>query len=260
MKNARFWLICLAAAALVAPGCAWHALGDTGGVAAVDRSLPAPAAGANLPEVFAVADAVEQGDFSASAEVLRISRIAGGFWEEVPVKRARRADFVLDPAADYAVVVARECSDWDARERFSDERTSWFLLVGGSVVAYDHFSFGPRCDIANAFRPLAAASPARANERDLLRWLEQRRPPGRIPVEIRFTRGRAYVEAGRLEEAGAMLRFADDALDAREDLFRPRDPTPEEAAAFEAESQRLGRLRAELSAAIRDAERAPPGE
>ena len=188
--------------------------------------------------------------------MLRVSKIAGGIWEPVPERRARRGDFALDPAADYVVVVARECSDWEGRERWSDERTSWFLLRGGRLVAYDHWTFGPRCGLANAFRPVDAASPSRTNERDLLRWLEQRRPPGRIPIDLRFQRGHAYVAAGRLEEAGAMLRFADEALAAREDLMSPREVAPEEEAAFEAEGQRLRGLRADLSAAIRDAERA----
>jgi hypothetical protein len=245
----------LAAAALAAHGCSWHGFGDADAVVAAP-DLPAPAAGASLAEVFVVADAVEQGDFSARAEVLRVSKIAGGIWEEVPEKRARRPDFALEPGADYVVVVGRECSDWVGRERWSDERTSWFLLQDGRVVAFDHFRFGERCGLANAFRPVAAGSPARANERDLLRWLEQRRPPGRIPLELRFSRGQAYVAAGRLEEAEAMLRFADDALDAREDLERPREVSDEEAAAFDAEGRRLRGLRGDLSSAIREARRA----
>jgi hypothetical protein len=247
----------LAAAALAAHGCSWHRFGDADALVAAPE-LPAPAAGESLAEVFAVADAVEQGDFSVHAEVLRVSKIAGGIWEEVPEKRARRSDFALEPGADYVVVVARECSDWVGRERWSDERSTWFLLEDGRVVAFDHFSFGPRCGLANAFRPVDAGSPARVNERDLLRWLEQRRPPGRLPVEIRFSRGHAYVAAGRLEEAEAMLRFADDALDAREELESPREVSLEEAAAFDAESRRLRGLRADLSAAIREARRAEP--
>jgi hypothetical protein len=251
------WFGC-AAAALAAAGCSWHGPGEANEVSPVSPALPVPAEGTALAEVFAVADAVPQGPFSASAEVLRVSKIAGGVWEEVPAERARRADFALDPAADYVVVVARECSDWEGRERWSDERTSWFLLREGRLAAYDHWSFGPRCGLANAFRPVAAGSPSRTNERDLLRWLEQRRPPGRVPVELRFQRGHAYVAAGRLEEAGAMLRFADDALAAREELASPREQSSEEEAAFEAEGERLRGLRADLSKAIREAERAAP--
>jgi len=251
------WFGC-AAAAFAAAGCSWHGPGEANEVSPVSPALPVPAEGAALAEVFAVADAVEEGPFSASAELLRVSKIAGGVWEEVPAERARRADFALDPAADYVVVVARECSDWESRERWSDERTSWFLLREGRLAAYDHWTFGPRCSLGNAFRPVAAGSPSRTNQRDLLRWLEQRRPPGRVPVELRFQRGHAYVAAGRLEEAGAMLRFADDALAAREELASPREQSPEEEAAFEAEGERLRGLRADLSKAIREAERAAP--
>jgi hypothetical protein len=250
-------LLC-ATAALAAAGCSWHRFGEADAVAAFPGDLPTPAEGMTLPEVLALAEAEEQGQFRVRVELLRISKIAGGIWEEQPEGPARRPDFAPETGADYAVVVRRRCRDWQERERWSDDRASWFLLPGGRLAAWDHFGFGPRCALGNSFRPLSALSPARANERDLLRWLEQRHPPGRIPLELRFQRGRAYAAAGRLEEARAMLRFGDDALDAREDLERPREVSPEEEAAFDAEGRRLRGLRADLSAAIREAERSAP--
>jgi hypothetical protein len=253
MRGTRAWLVGCAAA-LAGAGCSWHGFGEADAVAALPAELPMPAEGMTIPELLALAQRTEQGEFSARAELLRVSKIAGGVWEAVPAKRARRGDFAPEPGADYVAVVGRECSDWEGRERWSDERASWFLFRDGRLAAWDHFSFGPRCAVGNSFRPVAASSPSRANERDLLRWLEQRHPPGRIPLELRFSRGQAYAAAGRLEEAGAMLRFADDALDAREDFERPREVTPEEEAAFAAEGRRLRGLRADLSAAIREAE------
>ena len=253
MKRARAWLLGCAAAALAAAGCSWHRPGDADAFAALPADLPLPALGMALPEVLGLAEVREAGAFSVHSEVQRVSKIAGGVWEGVPVSRARRSDFAPDPGADYVAVVSRDCSDWEGRERWSDERASWFLFEGGRLTAWDLYRFAPRCALGNSFRPVAARSPSRADERDLLRWLDQRYPPGRIPLELRFSRGLAYVEAGRLEEAGAMLRFADDALDAREDLERPREVTPAEEAAFDAESRRLRGLRAELSTAIRKA-------
>ena len=53
-----------------------------------------------------------------------------------------------------------------------------------------------------------------------------------------------------------MLRFVDDSLQSREDLFEKRAVSAEEVAAFEAEGRRLRGRRADLDAAIRRAEQA----
>jgi hypothetical protein len=248
-----------AGALLVAAGCAascsWHRPGEANVVAAAPAGHPMPSAGLAIAEVIALAETTEQGDFSADAEVLRVAKVADKIWEDVSVRDARRGGLALDPAAEYVVVVRRECSDWTGdRDRWSDERASWFLFVGGRLAAWDHFAFGARCGLAESFRPVAAGSPSLVTERDLLRWLEQRQPPGRLPIELRYARGRAFAAAGRIAEARAMLRFGDDAVDANEQLFAVREATEEERAAFDAEARRLGDLRAELTAEIRAAE------
>lgn len=253
-------LLVLAAAWLAVPGCSWHRPGEADAVAPPAADAAAPQLGASLAEVLALAGVREHGSFSVESELQRVARVSEGIWEDVPARSARRPDFAPDATADYVVVVRRSCRDWAGRERWQDQRASWFLLPGGRLAAFDHWTFGPRCALANAFRPLPADSPSRVTERDLLRWLDQRHPPGRVPVEIRFQRGAAYTGTGRLEEARAMLRFADDALQSREDLFEKREVSTEDAQAFEAEGRRLRGLRNELRAAIRRAEEAPHPE
>jgi hypothetical protein len=248
---ARLWI---AAGLLALAGCAWHRAGEADAVLH-GETLPAPEPGLQLAEVLAFAGTRESGDFTVTTELRRISAVRGGIWEDVSAREVTRGRLVPDPGTDYVVVVRRACSDWEGRERWSDERASWFLLPGGRLAAYDHWSFGPRCAVGSRFRPLPADSPSRESERDLLRWLEQRHPPGPLPLELRFVRGRAYAEAGRLEEARSLLRFGDDGLQGREDLFEKRLVAPEDAAAFEAEGRRLRGLRADLRQAIRDAER-----
>jgi len=242
-------------AAALGAGCSWHRPGEANAVAATPEGHPMPSEGLGIAEVIALAETNEQGDFSADAEVLRVAKVADKIWEDVPLRSARRGDLALDPAAEYVVVASRECSDWTSeRDRWSDERASWFLFVGGKLAAWDHFAFGPHCGIAESFRPVRADSPSLVTERDLLRWLEQRHPPGKLPVELRYERGRAFAQAGRVQEARAMLRFGDDAVDAKEQLFEVRQTTEEERAAYDREARRLGDLRAELTAAIREAE------
>jgi hypothetical protein len=251
---ARATALLLLASATFA-GCSWRSAGEADAVAPAPSDLPLPSEGMTLGEAIAVVETEEQGDFSVSAEVLRIAKIEGGIWEDVPARAARRSDFAPAAGAEYVVVAQRTCSDWaTTRDRWSDDRASWFLFAGGKLVAFDHWTFGPRCALGNAFSPVPAGSPSVSTERDLLRWLEQRHPPGKIPTELRFARGRAFAAADRLPEARAILRFSDDALDYREDVFEVRESTEDERSAFDAESRRLRDLRADLSTAIREAE------
>jgi hypothetical protein len=244
----------LLAAALLA-GCSWRRPGEANAVAVAPDGHPMPSEGLGIAEVIALAETAEQGDFSADAEILRVAKVSDKIWEDVPVRAARRGDVALDPAAEYVVVAHRECSDWTTdRDRWSDDRASWFLFAEGKLVAWDHYAFGPHCAIAESFRPVPAGSPSLVTERDLLRWLEQRHPPGKLPIELRYERGRAFAAAGRIAEARSMLRFADDAVDARDQLFEVRETTEEERTAYDREARRLGDLRAEITAAIREAE------
>lgn len=263
MASAARWLrLALPCAGLALAGCSWHPPGAAEAAAAPDAALADPAPGASLAEVIALGEAREGGGFSVDAELERVARVRDGIWEDVPERSARRPDFVPEPGAEYVVVVRRRCRDWEGRERWSDERASWFLLREGGLVAYDHWRFGPRCSLRSALRPVAADSPSRATERDLRRWLDQRHPPGRLPIELRFRRGIAYAEAGRDAEARAALRSGDNALVSREDLFEKREVTSAEAEAFELEGRRLRALREDLRAAIRRAAAPPaaPGE
>jgi hypothetical protein len=242
-------------AATFAAGCSWHRPGEANPVAIAPDGHPMPSEGLGIAEVIALAETAEQGDYSADAEIVRVARVSDKIWVDVPVRAARRGDLALDPAAEYVVVAHRECSDWTTdRDRWTDDRASWFLFAGGKLAAWDHFAFGPHCGIAESFRPIRAGSPSLVTERDLLRWLEQRHPPGKLPVELRYERGRAFAAAGRIAEARAMLHFGDDAIDAREQLFEVREVTEDERAAYDREARRLGDLRAEVTAAIREAE------
>jgi hypothetical protein len=253
-------LVGLALAALAA-ACSWHRAGEADAAAPAPADVPRPALGMDLVSVLAVARATEEGPFTVESEVVRVSRVRGAEWEEIDVDRAERGEYAPEAGTDMVVVALRTCRDWQDRERWSDERASWFLLHGSRLVAFDHWGFGPLCAVSNAFRPSPDDAATRATERDLLRWLEQRHPPGRVPTELRFQRGAEFLAVRRLAEAKAMLKFGDDAIQTREDLFETRIASEEEHADYERETERLRGLRGDLSDAIRraeyDARRAP---
>jgi hypothetical protein len=246
-------LVTLALAGL-AGACSWHRAGDADAAALAPSDVPRPALGMDLVSVLAVAQATEEGPFRAESEVVRVSRVRAAEWSEIDVDRAERGEYAPEAGTDTVVVALRTCRDWQDRERWSDERASWFLLHGSRLVAFDHWGFGPRCALSNAFRPSRDDAPTRPTERDLLRWLEQRHPPGRVPTALRFERGAEFLAAGRLAEAKAMLKFGDDGIQTREDLFETRIASEEEHAEYERETERLRGLRGDLSDAIRRAE------
>ena len=78
---------------------------------------------------------------------------------------------------------------------------AWYLLPEGRLAAYDHYRFEDECGAANEFR--AARGERAAVEREAMERVAGAGP--RFTLEQAYARGLAYVEAGRLDEARAML-------------------------------------------------------
>jgi hypothetical protein len=234
----------LAAAATAAAlaACSWQAR-ERGGALPAPLAAPAIAVGASATDVLALAHAQEPGGIDVDLRELRVSRVTDGFWEEV-----EPSDAAADPAGELAVIAVRRCGDWTGRRHWEAERASWFVLRDGALAAFDHWSFGPRCALGNAFAPSPPA--LLETERTLRRFVDQRHPPAPPPLAIRFRRGLAFQAAGRRSEARAELQAGDAALASREDLWRERDASPLEQETFRLESEELYRLREELAAAL----------
>jgi hypothetical protein len=236
-------LLAAALAAGAATACSWKAP-ERGG------SLPGPLAapstlakGASLSDVLALVRSEEPGGMDVELRELRVSRVTDGYWEPVDPDDALSA-----PQGELAVIAVRRCGDWTGRDHWEAERASWFIHQGGTLAAFDHWSFGPRCALGNQFAPSPPA--LLETEQELRRFVDQRHPPAWAPLAIRFRRGLAFLGAGRSREALAELNAGDQALAARESLFRERDATPLEQETFRLESEELYRLREELAAAL----------
>jgi|GEM_PF-2064682 len=243
----------LAAWAAWAAGCTWKSEGAAGALPADALAVdgagpPLPSPGMALGDVLALLRTGEPGGMDVDVRELRLARVRGGLWEAISAREA-----VRDPAGEIAILSVRRCRDWVGRERWRATRSSWFILRDDALEAFDHWRFGPRCALGNAFAP--APPELLETERTLRRFLEQRHPPAPPPLAIRFQRGLAYLGAGRRAEARAELAAGDQALAARQDLYEERESTSEEQEAFAAESAALRRLRDTLAAAIAQAER-----
>jgi len=216
-----------------------------------DWTPRAPAQDMGAAEVLAILHVPPPGKFTVSVEEVFYSRIEDDMWREASEREIARD---TPPEADYTVIVGqRACEDWQwmTDEEYigyqAEERSSWYLLRGDSLVAWDHWTYGPRCVPENSFRP--ARSGDRALEKELLRFVAQRFPNPATPPEIRFDRGTAYLDAKRIDEARRMLKAGDRAIESVTNDHFHREPgaTRTELIAVE---DHLRRRRAELSVAI----------
>lgn len=148
---------------------------------------------------------------------------------------------------DYAVIARRVCTATKGGERIQETRVDSYLLAGGRVYAYDHSDFHSDCEVRAKF--LAARGDAVPLELAVAAYI--RDSYGRrllAPADL-YRRGIGYVEAGRLEEAVAMLRGGEKAFQAAEEAARR--PSAPKLTAREREAQaELARLRRRLHDAL----------
>ena len=132
-------------------------------------------------------------------------------WEEIDPAAVLSQEYAAVAEARYGVRVGVSCwweDEGGARE--SESRVLWYVVAGGRLRSYDHFAFDPErgCAPGLAFR--------RGSEADLDFVIALRGGDaccvsyGRTcPSVEAHERGLAYVAAGRLEEAAALLAFGD---------------------------------------------------
>ena len=240
----------LLASSLLA-GCSWHDPGQASALQEPPAGVPTPALGASAADVLTLAHAREAGGMKVELRELWMSRVSDERFEPLDADEAAR-----DPHGELAVIAVRRCGDWTGREHWEADRSSWFILRDGVLVAFDHWSFGPRCAVGNVFAP--SRPPLLETEQTLRHFVEQRTPPGPPPLAIRFRRGLAYLAANRVAEARAELLAGDQILAARQSRYRERDVSPLYAETFRLESEELYGLREELAAALAKRAREAP--
>jgi hypothetical protein len=154
-------------------------------------------------------------------------------------------------AGRVAVVAGRRCSLREGLHTTRAERSSWFLLSEGALVAFDHHGFSAACAPLPAFQP--ASQRDLAIERQLVRYVTQRWPDDAVPGEERLARGLALLARGREGDALAELQ----ALDRQIAELERREQDPENGdessrEAWRGEAALLRPLRAQLHHALRE--------
>jgi hypothetical protein len=130
-------------------------------------------------------------------------------WTELDARGGAVAPLEADATPEArAVAVHRRCRrqvGWTGA--LETERSSWYLLRDGALVAFDHASFGADCRPHWHVQPARGAD--RSVERALRRHLAQRHPGGRPDLPEHLDRTRAFLDAGRDERALDALESAD---------------------------------------------------
>jgi hypothetical protein len=163
-----------------------------------------PREGAGLVEVLAALhapDAVE--GVRVELVALEIHRADVEPWQQLPFDAVRSGAIQPEPTATYVVVADRSCRGEEGLRELSARRVAAYLLPDNRLAAWDHHDFSSRCSVRSRFR--AARGDAATLELELAARIvaERGRPP--LDLEQVYRRGLAYVEAGRLPEARAML-------------------------------------------------------
>ncbi len=161
-----------------------------------------PRANATLREVLAALHAptaIES--IAVRLSELAIFRADGERWSEIRFDAIRRATAQLPAEADYVVLVAWTCSFEQGLETRGSRNVGYYLLPGNRLAAYDHYTYREQCRSVNEFR--AARGVLVGTERQALDRVSSEGT--RLSPTQAYRRGLAYVEAGRLVEARAML-------------------------------------------------------
>jgi hypothetical protein len=134
---------------------------------------------------------------------LEIARTDREPWADLRFEAVRSGAFSSSDADSYAVLVTWQCRFEEGLREQRDSRTGYYLLPGNRLGPRDHYAFRDRCALRNQF--VAARGALVPLEREAMRRVALRSGATRLGLAQAYRRGLAYVEAGRLDDASAML-------------------------------------------------------
>ncbi len=197
-----------------------------------------PRVDATLREVLAALHAptaIESIDVRLSR--LAIYRVDGEDWSEIRLDAIRRGTAQLPAGADYVVLVGWACSFEQGLTTRGSRNTGYYLFTGSRLADYYHYTYREQCRSVNEFR--AARGVLVGTEHQALDRVSAKGT--RISLTQAYRRGLAYVEAGRLEEARAMLVLGEQSYRAAAQRLRSAG---RQAALADVQRMRQGLMRA----------------
>ena len=172
-----------------------------------------PAKGATLSETLDHVVAPRTTNAMVNAREVRVLRIDVDPWQQTPTNDVRSSS--VPQSARYAIVASLFCHADVNHQYIYQEKLSWYLLPEGRLVAWDHHDFGDACTTFDEFEP--ARGDRVADEKHLLEYVTKSFPSSVVHVNELYLHGIAYVHAGRLDDAQAMLEAGDHGFDVTAD-------------------------------------------
>ena len=170
-----------------------------------------PRQGAALPETLDSIVAPRTTNALVTSRDVRVLRIDRDPWQEIPTSDVKSGRYEAAASARYAIVASLYCTAHVDRKRIYGEKLSWYLLPGGQLAAWDHHDFGDACTMFDEFKP--ARGDQIADEKHLIEYVQKSFPSSVVHVNELYSKGIAYVDAGRLDDAQAMLDAGDHGFD-----------------------------------------------
>ncbi|HXK22145.1 MAG TPA: hypothetical protein VMS55_05650 [Myxococcota bacterium] len=198
--------------------------------------------GASLEEVVAglYAPAPSE-DGRITIETIELWRAQGEIATPIDFDAWRRGNAGLPPDADVIVIAQRSCKAERGLQDLDAKRVGYYLLPGLRLDGFDDYGFGKACTVKNQFRAARGSTVAlehAAAQRVAIEF-------GKLQLDVPqlYRRGLAYLEAGRVLEAQAVLTTA-------EPGFRLASERAKESAAHSETYAEAARLRAQLMRAL----------
>jgi hypothetical protein len=149
---------------------------------------------------------------------LEIYRTDAHPWRALAFESVRAGDTAGSPTESYAVIVDWTCEAEHGLNKIGGERRAYYLLPGDRLAAWDHVRFRGDCALTTEYR--AARGPEAATESEVTARIRKTYGKTSLELDEVYRRGLAYVEAGRLLEAQAMLTLGERGFRAAELALR----------------------------------------
>ena len=180
--------------------------GEWVGAGANPTASALPRDGMKLDEVVAAVRTRPPGANQSAAltRKLEVLRLRPDGYDLVP--DADVASLRAAPGESYGVIALQFCGGPDSK----GEHTSWYLVTGEGLVAWDHYEFVDQCVYTNQFQP--ATGEHVAQERVITERKAKAFPPSLEADAFYYAKGIRYARAGRVDDAKKMLAQGDDNL------------------------------------------------
>ena len=167
-----------------------------------------PRKGMRLEEVVAALRTPPSGANSKATLLRRLEvlRLRPDGFDPIPAADVESGALHAKDGESYGVLALASCSSPAGEGEF----TSWYLVSGGELIAWDHYEHLDQCVYTNMFQP--ATGDRVALERVITTRREAAFPRSREADTFLYNKGVAFALVGRVEDAKRMLALGDENL------------------------------------------------